>query len=218
MFYPSLEPLATGTHQVLAIIPEQLNFVDMYIDWSSTIAKQAPPMINEIMVETTDTKQAKAELQDILQKYPTFLLSDKDTMIDQANEMFYQRWSLFVVVFIVLIAATSLGVIQTLLHTIYVKRNDYAIQRLIGLSPNGLMKLILTQVLSFVLYGLMTGTILGMLLTRLLAMIDSEAEFTYDFSTLLTVSLFLLVSTLCVFTAQGYWISRSKLAIEMKNI
>ena len=214
----SLEPLATGTHQVLAIIPEPLNFVDVYIDWSSTIAKQAPPMISEIMVETTDTKQAIAELQDILQKYPTFLLSDKDTMIDQANEMFYQRWSLFVVVFIVLIVATSLGVIQTLLHTIYVKRNDYAIQRLIGLSPNGLMKLILTQVLSFVLYGLMTGTILGMLLTRLLAIIDSEAEFTYDFSTLITVSLFLLISTLCVFTAQGYWISRSKLAIEMKNI
>ena len=170
------------------------------------------------MVETTDTKLAKSELQDILQEYPTFQLSDKVTMIDQANEMFYQRWSLFVVVFIVLIVATSLGVIQTLLHTIYVKRNDYAIQRLIGLSPNGLMKLILTQVLSFVLYGLMTGTILGMLLTRLLAVIDSEAEFMYDFSTLITVSLILLISTLCVFTAQGYWISRSKLAIEMKSI
>ena len=175
-------------------------------------------MIVEIMVETTNTKQAVAELQGVLQQYPTFQLSDKDTMIDQANEMFYQRWSLFVVVFIVLIVATSLGVIQTLLHTIYVKRNDYAIQRLIGLSPNGLMKLILTQVLSFVLYGLMTGTILGMLLTRLLAVIDSEAEFMYDFSTLITVSLLLLISTLSVFTAQAYWISRSKLAIEMKNI
>ena len=164
---PSIETIAAGTHQVLAIIPEPLNnFVDVYIDWSSTIAKQAPPRIGEIMVETTDTKQAKAELQDILQKYPTFLLSDKDTMINQANEMFYQRWSLFVVVFIVLIAATSIGVIQTLLHTIYVKRNDYAIQRLIGLSPNGLMKLIITQVLSFILYGLAIGTILGMLLTK----------------------------------------------------
>jgi putative ABC transport system permease protein len=214
----SVEPLAAGTHQVLAIIPEPLNFVDVYIDWSSTIAKQSSPLIDEIMVETTDTKQARVELQNILNQYPAFLFSDKDTIIDQSNEMFYQRWSLFVVVFIVLIAATSLGVIQTLLHTIYVKRNDYAIQRLIGLSPNGLIKLILTQVLSFVLYGLTTGTILGLLLTRLLALIDSEAEFMFDFSTLLTVSLILLISTLCVFTAQGYWISRSKLAIEVKNI
>ncbi len=218
LYVSSLEPSATGTHQVVAIIPEPLNFADVYIDWSSTIAREKPPMIYEIMVETTNTKQGIAELQDILQQYPTFLLSDKDTMIEQANEMFYQRWSLFVVVFIVLIAATSLGVIQTLLHTIYVKRNDYAIQRLLGLSPNGLMKLIFTQVLSFVLYGLTIGTILGLLLTRLLAFIDSEAAFVFDFSTLLTVSLYLLISTLCVFTAQGYWISRSKLAIEIKNI
>lgn len=212
----SQEQSAGGTYQVLAIEP--LNFVDMYIDWSSTIAKQEPPILNEIMVETTNTKHAVAELQDILQQYPTFLLSDKDTMIDQANEMFYQRWSLFVVVFIVLIAATSLGVIQTLLHTIYVKRNDYAIQRLIGLSPNGLMKLILTQVLSFVLYGLTTGTILGLLLTRLLAIIDPSGGIMFDFSTLTIVSLSLLISTLLVFTAQGYWISRNKLAMEMKNI
>ncbi|MEH7109700.1 FtsX-like permease family protein [Bacillus sp. JJ1764] len=213
----SPEP-ATGKQHVLAIIPEPLNFADVYIDWSSAIAEQAPPMIDEIMVETSDTKQAVAQLQDILQQYPTFQLSDKETMIEQANDMFYQRWSLFVGVFIVLIAATSIGVIQTLLHTIYVKRNDYAIQRLIGLSPNGLMKLILTQVLSFVLYGLTTGTILGLLLTRLLAIIDPSGGIMFDFSTLTIVSLSLLISTLLVFTVQGYWISRSKLAIEMKNI
>lgn len=214
----SPDPSGSSNYQVLAIIPLPLNFVDLYVDWSSTIAKQDPLLLNEIMVETTNTKQAIEELQSVLQQYPALQLSDKDTMIDQATEMFYQRWSLFVVVFIVLIAATSLGVIQTLLHSIYVKRNDYTIQRLIGLSPNGLMKLILIQVLSFVLYGLMIGTILGMLLTRLLAIIDPEAETIYDFTVLLSVSLFLLIATLFVFTVQGYWISRSKLAIEIKNI
>lgn len=213
----SPQPVVAGMHQVLAIIPEPLNHADVYIDWSSTIARQEHLIIDEIMVETNDTKQAIAELQDILQQYPTFLLSDKNTMIEQANEMFYQRWSLFVVVFIVLIFSTCLGVIQTLLHTIYVKRNDYAIQRLIGLSPNGLMKLILTQVMSFVLYSLTTGTMLGLLLTRLLALIDSEAEFMFDFSTIIAVSLFILILTVCVFIAQGYWISRSKLVTEMKN-
>lgn len=214
----SVQPSSLGAYQVLAIIPEPLNFVDVYFDVASTIARQEPQLIDEVMVETTDTPQAIAQLQDILGQYPALQLSDKGSMIDQANEMFYQRWSLFVGVFIILIAATSLGVIQTLLHTIYVKRNDYAIQRLIGLSPNSLMKLILTQVLSFVLYGLTTGIILGLLLTRLLALIDSEAELLFDLSTLLIVSLFLLISTLSVFTAQGYWISRSTLSTEMKNI
>ena len=41
----SLEPLATDIYQVLAIIPETLYFGDVYIDWSSTIAQQAPPIL-----------------------------------------------------------------------------------------------------------------------------------------------------------------------------
>jgi len=213
-----IESSSLESYQVLSIIPESLNMVDVYLDWSSTIAIQSPLMIQEIMVESADTQQAMEQLQEFLQQYPTFRMSDKETIMKQAEDLFYQRWSLFVVVFIVLIAATSLGVIQTLLHTIYVKRTDYTIQRLIGLSPNGLMKLILTQVLSFVLYGLATGIILGLLLTRLLAFIDPEATFVFDYATLLSVSFFLLVLTLLVFTAQGYWISRSKLSVELKNI
>ncbi|WP_456278675.1 FtsX-like permease family protein [Bacillus sp. AK128] len=212
------ELVTAGTHQVVAIIPEPLNHADVYIDWSSTITKQEQPIINEIMVETTDTKQTIAELQGILNKYPSFLLRDQDTMLKQAKEMFEQRWSLFVGVFIVLIGATCIGVIQSLLHTIYVKRSDYAVQRLVGLSPNGLIKLILTQVLSFVLYGLTIGTFLGLLLTRMLSIIDPEGQLRFNYSTLIIVNTFLLLATLFVFTAQGYWISRSKLALEMKNI
>ncbi|QOR64981.1 FtsX-like permease family protein [Cytobacillus suaedae] len=213
-----IDPITAGTHRIVAIIPEPLNHVDVYIDWSSVIAKQEKPIIKEIMVETDNKKQAIAELQGFLQQNPTFLLRDKDKMLKDATEMFYQRWSLFVGVFIVLIAATSLGVIQTLLHAIYVKRSDYAVQRLVGLSPNGLIKLILTQVLSFVLYGLTTGTILGLLLTRMLSIIDPEGALMFDYFTLIIVSIFLLLTTLLVFTAQSYWISRSKLALEMKNL
>jgi putative ABC transport system permease protein len=212
------EPVSVGTHRILSIISEPLNYVDVYIDWSSLIAEQEQPIIKEIMVETTDTKQAIGDLQGFLNQNPSFLLRDKESMIKQANEIFYQRWSLFVGVFIVLIAATSIGVIQTLLHTIYVKRSDYAVQRLVGLSPNGLIKLILTQVMSFVLYGLTAGTFLGLLLTRMLSIIDPEGELMFDYLTLTLVSIFLLITTLIVFTAQGYWISRSKLAMQIKNI
>lgn len=212
------EPVSVGSHQILSIISEPLNYVDVYIDWSSLIAEKEQPIIREIMVETTDTKRAIGDLQGFLNRNPSFLLKDKESMMKQANEMFYQRWSLFVGVFIVLIVATSIGVIQTLLHTIYVKRSDYAVQRLVGVSPNGLIKLILTQVLSFVLYGLTAGTLLGLLLTRMLSIIDPEGELMFDYLTLTIVSLFLLLTTLIVFSTQGYWISRSKLAMEMKNL
>lgn len=80
------------------------------------------------------------------------------------------------------------------------------------------MKLILTQVLSFVLYGLTVGTLLGLVLTRMLGFIDEGSPMSYDFLTLGITSITLLGATLIVFTLQGYWISRQKLANEIVEI
>ncbi len=151
-----------------------------------------------------------------LQKeWPELQITNKETLLAQSSEMFYQRWSLFVGVFIILIAATCLGVLQTLLHSIYVKRSDYAIQRLLGLSPNGLMKLIVTQVMTFIFYGLSMGTLIGLVLTRMLALVDGEAALVIDFLTLGLVILLFSLLTLIVFSFQSYWISRRKVANEI---
>lgn len=205
----------TGELQVIGIRPTPSKYgANLYVDWSSNLFALEPPIITEIMVEATDSQLALAELAYLEDRWPALKISDKATIIEQNDEATFQRWSLFVGVFIILIVATCLGVLQTLLHSVYAKRSDYAIQRLIGLSPNGLMKLILTQVMSFVLYGLTVGTFLGILLTRMLAFID-EVPPTYDFLTLGITCLIFLLATIVVFTLQGYWISRKKLANEI---
>ncbi|MFJ7915580.1 MULTISPECIES: ABC transporter permease [unclassified Lysinibacillus] len=190
-------------------------YIDLFVDWSSFIVSSDPTIITNIMVEADDTEQALADLSYLQERWPALKITDKETFIKQNDEMTFQRWSLFVGVFVILISATCLGVLQTLLHSIYSKRADYAIQRLIGLSPRGIIKLILTQVLSFVLYGLAVGTFLGLLFTKLMFTIDGGS---YDFVTLGVTSIVFLVATLTVFTLQGYWISRKKLANEMLDI
>lgn len=208
----------SGELQIIGITDSPIHRADIIVDWSSFLTAQDHPFIEDIMVETSYPEQALAELSFLEQRWPALKLTDKATILAQSNEMFFQRWSLFVGVFVILIAATGLGVLQTLLHTIYTKRSDYAIQRLIGLSPNGLMKLILTQVLSFVLYGLIVGTFLGFVLTRMLGFIDDGSPMSYDFLTLGLTSIAFLGSTLIVFTLQGYWMSRQKLANEIVEI
>ncbi|TQR29030.1 ABC transporter permease [Lysinibacillus sphaericus] len=190
-------------------------YIDLFVDWSSFIVSSDSTIITNIMVEADDTEQALADLSYLQERWPALKITDKETFIKQNDEMTFQRWSLFVGVFVILISATCLGVLQTLLHSIYSKRADYAIQRLIGLSPRGIIKLILTQVLSFVLYGLAVGTFLGLLFTKLMFTIDGGS---YDFVTLGVTSTVFLVATLTVFTLQGYWISRKKLANEMLDI
>ena len=167
------------------------------------------------MVETSDIEQTLSELSFLHERWPALTFSDYDTYLAENERMYYQRWSLFIGVLIVLVAATCLGVIQTLLHTIYGKRTDYAIQRLIGLTPNGLVKLILSQVLSFVLYGLAVGTLIGTAFTKLLALVDPGSAIIFDFRILLGVSAFFVLAVVIIFAVQGYWISRKTLANEL---
>ncbi|UPW85083.1 ABC transporter permease [Lysinibacillus sp. Ag94] len=190
-------------------------YIDLFVDWSSFIVSSDSTIITNIMVEADNTEQALADLSYLQERWPALKITDKETFIKQYDEMTFQRWSLFVGVFVILISATCLGVLQTLLYSIYSKRADYAIQRLIGLSPRGLIKLILTQVLSFVLYGLAVGSFLGLLVTELLFTIDGGS---FDFVTLGVTSIVFLGATLIVFTLQGYWMSRRKLANEMLDI
>ncbi|QPQ31164.1 ABC transporter permease [Lysinibacillus sp. JNUCC 51] len=211
-----------GELQIIDIVDSSINESDLMVDWSSflsNIAKTsiAKTYIKDIMVETDNTEQALAEVSYLVERWPAIKITDKETIIEQSNDLTFQRWSLFAGVFVILIITTCLGVLQTLLHSIYAKRGDYAIQRLIGLSPNGLIKLILTQALSFVLYGLTVGTFLGLLVTKLMSNIDG-APIYYDFVTLGVTSIVFLSVTLIVFTLQGYWISRKKLANEMIDI
>jgi putative ABC transport system permease protein len=216
--FAAQQDMPTGELQIIGITDTPIQRADIIVDWSSFLTAQDHLIIEDIMVETSHPEQALAELSFLEERWPALKFTDKATILAQSNEMFFQRWSLFVGVFVILIAATALGVLQTLLHTIYTKRSDYAIQRLIGLSPNGLIKLILTQVLSFVLYGLTVGTLLGLVLTRMLGFIDEGSPMSYDFLTLGITSITLLGATLIVFTLQGYWISRQKLANEIVEI
>ncbi|MGM9943929.1 MAG: ABC transporter permease [Lysinibacillus sp.] len=202
--------------EVIAIVEPKYMGSDIYFDWSAEVAKQTSNIIvTDIMVETADIEQTIEALSFLHERWPALTFSDYDSYMEENSRMYYQRWSLFVGVLVVLIVATCLGVIQTLLHVIYGKRMDYAIQRLIGLSPNGLIKLILSQVMSFVLYGLAIGIVIGTAFTKLLALVDPEGALVFDYKILLGVSGVFLLTVLITFSIQGYWISRKTLSNEL---
>ncbi|WOV87675.1 ABC transporter permease [Sporosarcina oncorhynchi] len=201
--------------KIIGTISSSESDTPILFDWSAPIAINAHLMVDEIMVQTAEIEQTMAALQFLHEQWPALTFSDYETFTAQSDQLFFQRWSLFAGVMFILITATCLGVIQTLLHTIYGKRNDYAVQRLIGLTPNGLVKLILTQVLSFVLYGLAVGTILGVIFTQLLALIDTDTAIVFDYKTILFVTCFFLLAVCLIFTLQGRWISRRTLGSEL---
>ena len=120
--FTAQQDMPTGELQIIGITDTPIHRADLIVDWSSFLTAQDHPIIEDIMVETSHPEQALAELSFLEQRWPALKLTDKATILAQSNEMFFQRWSLFVGVFVILIAATGLGVLQTLLHAIYTKR------------------------------------------------------------------------------------------------
>ena len=202
--------------EVAAIIEEESPYPSAYIDWSSPYAKEQL-FVYELMVDGESSAQMKEAILDLLSLYPGVQLLEKEQEIQEANQLFSQSWSLFIGIFTVLLIATTIGIIQTLLHLIYSNRAQYTIQRMLGLSPNGLIILLCMQVLSFVLYGIGVGILIGGVLTQLISLIDT-GRFLYDYVTLGLVSGGLIIVMLIVFGTQGYILSRQKLSKEMQHL
>ena len=202
--------------EVAAIIENESPNMSAYIDWSSPYAKEQL-YVYELMVDGESSAQMKEAILDLLSLYPGVQLLEKEQEIQEANQLFSQSWSLFIGIFIILLAATTIGIIQTLFHLIYTNRAQYTIQRMLGLSPNGLVKLLCMQVLSFVLYGIGVGILLGGILMQLLSLIDT-GRFLYDYVTLGLVSGGIIIVMLIVFGTQGYILSRQKVSKEMQHL
>ena len=150
-------------------IPSKSPYIGAYVDWTSAYA-QAHLSIHEVKVNTTDI----AALEQFVEEHPMFHVLEKQEALSQSQTMFNQRWSLFIGVFVILLGATTIGIIQTLWHLVYTNRSQYTIQRMLGLSPKGLVKYLCMQVLTFTLYGLFNGLIIGALLTSIVKLIDKE--------------------------------------------
>ncbi|MGN7476287.1 ABC transporter permease [Solibacillus silvestris] len=199
--------------QIIGLTTTGFSNLHIMIDWDSAVAKASDTLlVDDIMIETKNIDETLQEIQFLHERWPALGFSDIETFTAENNQFFYQRWSLFISVLAILIGATCIGVIQTLMYTISGKMEDYTIQRLIGLSPNGLIKLILSQVFSFISYGLCIGIFIGYIFTMLMALIDTGSHIVFDFKLLLNISAFFLILTLIVFLIQGYYISRKNLA------
>ncbi|MEC1180592.1 ABC transporter permease [Metasolibacillus meyeri] len=210
-----IEELQVEPIEIIDIVPDEERGIEVYVDWSSEVVAQDPRlMVKEILIETDHIEQTLQEISFLYERWPALVTLDYDSFVQENEDMHYQRWSLFIGVLIVIFIGTCLGVIQVLMHMIHRKRMDYAIQRLIGLSPNGLVKLILSQVLAFILYGLAVGIILGVTFTKLLALVDNS-KLVFNYSLLLTSSIVFVVLVMLTFTVQGFWISRKVLSQEL---
>src|SRR5699024_3513181 len=110
---------------------------------------------------------------------------------------------------IFLIVSETFGVLQTLMNDIMTQKSNYRITRLLGLTQNGMMSVIVWQALIFMCYGVAFGVTFGIFFTKLLwFVIDPASNISVDTTLVIkTISIMLLLTLIC-FTLQGYQMIR----------
>lgn len=134
---------------------------------------------------------------------------------EQYKQLFKQRWFLFFAIMIVIILSVMLGVVNSLLNNIHTKRKEFAFLRVISLDKKGIKKVILTQVLLYILNGIVLGTFTGILLTYTMSLIDSGVYI--DFRFISSIAGLLSIIVLMVFIPYANHIGMSKITTELSH-
>ncbi|MGF9891185.1 FtsX-like permease family protein [Priestia megaterium] len=208
----TVEP--TGNYKVVAIEEKLLNSADAYVDWNNK--KLVDVSFDLLYVDSTHIKSAVNELEGLKSQFPEIKISNYEQSAKEADKMFYQRWGIFILVIATLVVSTMVGVFNSLVNNIYSKRKELAVLRAMGVTPKGLRKVILSQVNLYITIGLIVGTIMGLLATFILLLVD-PGKFVIDYKVIIVVSLSMLVGSTFIFWLVGKRISSQELSIELTN-
>ncbi|MDM8152160.1 FtsX-like permease family protein [Priestia megaterium] len=203
-----------GDYVVTAIPNHLLDNNEAFLDWKSNKFKDVD--FYRLYIDATDVKAAVKEIEGLKSQYPELKVSSYDQSVKEANEMFYQRWGIFIVVIATLVVSTMVGVFNSLANNIYSKRKEFAVLRAMGMTPKSIRKVILSQVNLYITIGVICGIVMGLLVTLILLLMD-PGKFVIGYKTILSVVVSMLVVSTFLFSYVSRKISGQDLSIELTN-
>ncbi|PGW64892.1 ABC transporter [Bacillus cereus] len=176
----------TSKVEIGLIVNELPNSPSVLMDWSNVTYKQDYTVFERAFISSNNERETLEQLKKVKGQYPQLKISSYTQSLKQSNLMFQQRWSIFIVVIVVILFSVTLGVCNTLINNIQSKRKEFAILRAIKVKKKGIVQIILTQVNLYVLIGIVLGAVIGTLLTYMVSIIDRTPLF-FDFKLIVTV-------------------------------
>ena len=170
-------------------------------DSQSQFFQQHPDYVSveAVYIHGEDDQAIMAHLAQVMPHYPDLTLNRFAAAVESSDQTFFQMWSIVIVVTLVLLLSSVVGVFNTLMSHINQKRKEYAILRTQSVTEKGIAKIILTQVMLYVLIGLVFGGVLGVLLTYLLIIMDPTQVY-FNVLLLASIAVVLVLLTFVTFT------------------
>lgn len=166
--------IPTGQVTVVGIVkklPGSLG--DMLIDWSNETYLWEFTVLDRMFISVSQpVEQVIGQLEALKGQFPGIQIDYYEQTMEKSKQMFYQRWSLFIIVLVVMLVSVLMGIINTLVSNIHNKRKELAILRTLSVTRSGIIRVILTQVILYISIGLLLGAGIGVLLAYSLMLID----------------------------------------------
>ena len=201
---------------ILRDFPGYGPYFDFVVDAGAEFFHENPAYISvdTVYISAADNQEVLTHLSEVMQRYPDLTITRLGTAIDAADQTFFQMWSIVIVVTAILLICSTVGVFNTLMAHINRKRKEFAILRAVSVSENGIVQIILTQVVLYVLVGLAFGGVLGVLLTYLLIIMDPMQVY-FNVALLIATAGALLFLALTVFTCVARKVGKLKPVEEL---
>lgn len=201
-----------GIYKIALVSDDLEEGTDMIIGWTNPLNNYST--FSHMFIQTTNEMEALDNLDDFRVKYPELKISSFNEAQAESFQMFLQRWSIFIIVIIVLVVSTLLGVFNSLLNMILSKRKEYAVLRSLGLTPRGIVKVILTQIILYVITGLILGTVIGIILSLVTMLID-PVPIVLSLNIIVSLSAFIIVASTVFFIVVGNKITKHNVIEEL---
>lgn len=202
--YVPLKPLK------VAAVEGELFDTDILLDWKDDTFSDAG--FARMFVSGGDPGQ----LESLKGEFPELQVHSYGQSVKESNEMFQQRWSIFIIFLGVMLLSVTIGVFNTLLNNIHSKRKEFAILRTLSLTRKGIISVILTQVLLYILIGISLGIVVGAVISYIINIID-PGPLAIDYGIIGGIVLTMVVATLIIFTPLAYRIGGRKLTEELNE-
>jgi|GEM_PF-619942 len=201
---------------IIESIPAQpMQLVNAIFDWSNDKYLKDNIIFYKALIASNNLDDTLNDLNNLKKQYPQIKWATLQQALDDSRQQFYQNYTFFIIVIIIILLTLFVGLFNSLINNMMSKRKEFAILRTLDLNRTGVVKVVITQVLVYNLLGIILGYIMGIAVSLIILLMDSQSKIVLDNKLILVISSLLFLTSILIFVPFSIKLSKKKISEEI---
>lgn len=171
------------------------------LDWSNKVSQEylkdtqnVASIFGKLIIFSENIDEVKSSLNILKGKYPELKWNTLEELLKEDKEYIFQRWSLIILAVGMILIIIVLGIINSLINDINNRRGEYALLRVMELTPKRMVKVIVLQTVVYLTLGVLVGITMGEIISSMV--MSSEGKLIFKFNYRIILLFILIVYTM----------------------